>query len=186
MSKLLIRKYISEYNTLINNLNLSKILELKKMIIDTKKRKGIVYVFGNGGSLSTANHFAVDMTKNAKVKTISLSNDNLITCFSNDYGFDKWIKKSIEYYVKKPDLVIFLTVSGNSKNIVNALKLCKKKKIKTFSLTGHKNDNLSNKLSNNFLWINSMSYNAVEIIHNIILLTVVDLIIGNNAYTSKR
>ena len=128
MSKLLIRKYISEYNTLINNLNLSKILELKKMIIDTKKRKGIVYVFGNGGSLSTANHFAVDMTKNAKVKTISLSNDNLITCFSNDYGFDKWIKKSIEYYIKKPDLVILGDIQ--SPVSFSYYKISKKNKIK--------------------------------------------------------
>ena len=124
------------------------------------------------------------MTKNAKIKTISITNDNLITCFSNDYGFKKWMEKSIKYYVEKKDLVIFLSVSGNSKNILNALKFCNKNKIKTFSLTGHKKNNLTNKLSRKFIWVNSMSYNAVEITHNIILLTIVDLIIGKNKYSS--
>ena len=79
-----------------------------------------------------------------------------------------------------------MSVSGNSKNILNALKFCNKNKIKTFSLTGHKKNNLTNKLSRKFIWVNSMSYNAVEITHNIILLTIVDLIIGKNKYSSYR
>lgn len=83
-------------------------------------------------------------------------------------------------------MVIFLSVSGNSKNITNALKFCKKKKIKTFALTGHKKNNLSNKLSDKFIWINSMSYNAVEIIHSVILLTIIDLIIGKNKYSVNK
>ena len=47
------------------------------------------------------------MTKNANIETISLSNDNLITCFSNDYGFNDWIKKAIKFYVKKKILLFF-------------------------------------------------------------------------------
>ena len=118
------------------------------------------------------------MTKNAKVETISISNDNLITCFSNDYGFEHWIENGIKYYVKKNDYIIFISVSGKSKNIINAAKYCNKKKINFFASTGHKKNNLLNKLSNNFLWINSMSYNIVNIAHSIILLNIVDLIIG--------
>ncbi len=55
-----------------------------------------------------------------------------------------------------------------------------------FSLSGHKKNNLLNKMSKDFLWVNSMSYNAVEIIHSVILLNVIDLIIGKNIYSSKR
>ena len=186
MSKLILKKYIDEIEYLINSINLNDILSLKDKIVHTKKLKGRIFVFGNGGSSSTANHFAVDMTKNANIETISLSNDNLITCFSNDYGFNDWIKKAIKFYVKKKDFVIFLSVSGKSKNIINAIKYCKKYKISHFSLTGHKKDNPVNKLSKNYLWINSMSYNAVEIIHSVILLNIVDLIIGKNIYSSKR
>jgi len=78
------------------------------------------------------------MTKNANIETISFSNDNLITCFSNDYGFNNWMKKALKFYINKKDFVIFLSVSGKSKNIINAIKFCNKNKISHFSLTGHK------------------------------------------------
>lgn len=186
MSVALLKSYLNEVEFLTRSLDIDKILLLKKMILIPKKRNGKVFVFGNGGSISTANHFAVDLTKNAKIEAISVSNDNLITCFSNDYGFDNWIKNAIKYYVKKNDFIIFLSVSGKSKNMVNAIEYCNTKKINYFSLTGHKKNNLMNKISKNFLWVNSMSYNAVEILHSIILLNIVDLIIGKNIYSSKR
>lgn len=186
MTKKLLKNYLNEIEILIQSLDVNKILKLKEKIILSKKKSGKVFIFGNGGSISTANHFAVDMTKNAKIETISISNDNLITCFSNDYGFDNWIKNALAYYAKKSDLVIFLSVSGKSKNIINAAKYCQRKKINFFSLSGHKKNNLLNKMSKDFLWVNSMSYNAVEIIHSVILFNVVDLIIGKNIYSSKR
>jgi D-sedoheptulose 7-phosphate isomerase len=186
MSKSLLKKHLNEVESLITSLDLNNILLLKKKILKTKQKKARVYIFGNGGSSSSANHFAVDMTKNAKIETISSSNDNLITCLSNDYGFDNWIKSVIKFYVKKNDLIIFLSVSGTSKNIINAINYCNTKKISHFSLTGHKKNNKVNKISKNFLWINSMSYNAVETLHSIVLLNIVDLIIGKNIYSSKR
>jgi len=186
MSRILLKSYLNEVEFLTRSLDIDNILLLKKKILFQKKRNGKVFVFGNGGSISTANHFAVDLTKNAKIEAISVSNDNLITCFSNDYGFDNWIKNAIKYYVKKNDFIIFLSVSGKSKNMVNAIEHCNKKKINYFSLTGHKKNNLMNKISKNFLWVNSMSYNAVEILHSIILLNIVDLIIGKNIYSSNR
>lgn len=186
MSKTLLKKYLTEIEFLVKSLDLEDILHLKKKILMTKKKKGKVYIFGNGGSSATANHFAVDMTKNAKIQTISNSNDSLITCLSNDYGFNNWIKKTLMFYVKRNDLVIFLTVSGESKNIINAINYCKIKKITHFSLTGHKKNNTINKISKNYLWINSMSYNAVEIAHSVVLFNIVDLIIGKNIYLSNR
>ena len=101
MSVSLLKSYLNEVEFLTRSLDIDKILLLKKMILIPKKKNGKVFVFGNGGSISTANHFAVDLTKNAKIEAISVSNDNLITCFSNDYGFDNWIKNAIKYYVKK-------------------------------------------------------------------------------------
>jgi D-sedoheptulose 7-phosphate isomerase len=186
MSKNLLKNYLNEIESLTRSLDVNKILLLKKKILLHKKRGGRIFVFGNGGSISTVNHFAVDMTKNAKVETISISNDNLITCFSNDYGFDYWIKNALKYYVKKKDFVIFLSVSGKSKNILQGVKYCNIEKINHFSLTGHIKNNPINQISKDFLWINSMSYNAVEILHSIVLLNLVDLIIGKNVYSSNR
>jgi D-sedoheptulose 7-phosphate isomerase len=186
MSKSLLKFYLNEIELLIRSLDMDNILLLKKEISFHNKKKGRVFIFANGGNLSTANHFAVDMTKNAKIETISISNDNLITCFSNDYGFDYWIKNAIKYYVKKNDFIIFLSVSGKSRNIVNGIKYCNIRNINHFSLTGHNRNNSINRISKNFLWINSMSYNVVEILHSIILLNIVDLFIGKNIYSSKR
>jgi D-sedoheptulose 7-phosphate isomerase len=186
MSKKLLNKYLNHITELISNLKKDKILKLKNLILEIKRKKSKIIIFGNGGSISTANHFSVDLTKNAKIKCISISNDNFITCFANDYGFQNWMKKSIEYYADKKDLIIFLSVSGESKNILNAARYAIKRKIKCFSLTGHKKINSLNKICKNNIWINSMSYNAVEILHSIILLNIVDLIIGKNIYNSKR
>ncbi len=176
--------YKKKIISLINEIDPKKINELTKLILQKKKQKKKIFIFGNGGSASTANHFAVDMTKNAKVNVDSFSNDDLITCFANDYGYENWIANVIRYQGKKGDLVIFLSVSGNSQNLVNGIKYCKKKSIKTYSMTGSDKNNKLNKLADQFFWINSKSYNQVEMIHHIFLLTVVDVIIGRDVYTT--
>ena len=99
-----------------------------------------------------------------------------ITCFSNDYGFDKWIVRTLENYVDKGDLVILLSASGNSQNMINAAKHLNEKKINYYSLTGFKKNNRLNKVSKNYFWINSSSYNHVEVLQSIILLSVSDSI----------
>jgi len=175
--------YKNKVVNLIKEIDAEKINQLANLILK-KKIKNKIYIFGNGGSSSTANHFAVDMTKNAKVNVDSFSNDDLITCFSNDYGYENWIANVLRYQAKKKDLVIFVSVSGNSPNLVNGVKFCRKNSIDTFSLTGCNKNNKLNKLSNNFFWINSKSYNQVEIVHHMLLLTVVDVIIGRDVYTT--
>lgn len=185
IKKKLAKSYISNIQKLINDININEINNLSLIIKNTNKRKNNIFVFGNGGSSSTANHFANDMTKNAKVKTFSYSNDNLITCYSNDYGFDNWIKKVLEHYGNKNDLCIFISASGNSENVVRAAKFCKKLKIKSYSLTGFKKNNKLNKISDNKIWVSSNSYNQIEIIHHTILLLVVDVLIGRNNYKTN-
>jgi len=181
----LAKNYKTKLQSLLKNLDTKKINKLCEIIKDTSKREGNIFVFGNGGSSSTANHFANDMTKNAKIKTLSFSNDNLITCYSNDYGFENWIKKALEHYAKPNDLAIFISVSGNSENVVRGAKFCKSKKIKSYSLTGLKKTNKLNSISDNFFWINSSSYNQIEIIHHMILLVSVDILIGRDSYKTN-
>jgi|TARA_Y100000590_G_scaffold344944_1_gene394476 Phosphoheptose isomerase len=177
-----IKNYKIDIVELLEQLQDNKINDLKNRIINTKRKKGKVYIFGNGGSASTANHVAVDLTKNAKIKSISVSNDNLISCFSNDYSFDDWMAKYANYFVEKNDFIILLSASGNSKNILNLAKYCKKKLIPFFSLTGLKKNNRLNNISKNKIWIKSNSYNQIELIHFTILAIVIDLIIGKKSY----
>ena len=104
-----------------------------------KSKKGKILIFGNGANISNSSHFATDMTKNGKINVQVFNDPNLITCFANDYGFDNWIKKTIEYYGNKNDLIILLSASGESKNLINAAKYCKKKKrYMSYQLCGFK------------------------------------------------
>lgn len=164
----------------------NKIIEVKKKLLNIKKRNKKVIIFGNGGSAAIASHFSVDLTKNAKIRSINFNESDLITCFSNDYGYENWIKKSIEYYYDKGDLIIAISSSGSSKNILNACKYAKEKKLNLITLTGKNINNPVSKLGNINFFIDSKSYNHIENCHQFILLCLVDLIIGKKNYPSNR
>ena len=138
--KAFINKYFKEFLTVINldDKKTGFILELSEKILKTKKNKGTVFIFGNGGSSSTASHIATDLVKNAGINSLSLHDTAYLTCLTNDYGYDKWIKKSIEYHIDKKDLIILISSSGNSPNMIEAAKEANKRKIPLYTLTGMK------------------------------------------------
>lgn len=164
--------YIKKFSKLLDDINLKKVENLSNKIISAKKNK--ILIFGNGAGASIASHFSNDLSNTTKIKTLSFDNSAHLTCYANDYGFENWVKKTIEIYAEKRDLIILISASGNSKNMINASKFCKKKKLNFFSLTGFKKNNLLNKNSKNHIWINSNSYNEVELAQLFILLSIVD------------
>ena len=151
--------------------NLKKSIELIK---EVKKKKSKIILFGNGGSSSIANHVAIDFCKVANIKALTFNESNLITCFSNDYGYENWMKKSLEFHLNSNDLVIFISSSGTSKNHVIAAKFCKKKRVKLITLTGFSKSNPLKKLGNVNFWVNSKNYNHIEMAHHIILVFLAD------------
>ena len=156
---------------------LNKIIKIKNLIIKTKKNKSRILIFGNGGSAAIASHISVDLTKNIKVKAMNFNEADLITCFaSNDYGYEKWIEKTIEFYADKNDILILISSSGKSKNMINACKAAREKISKIITLTGNKKNNPLSKLGDINLWVDSNIYNHIENIHQIWLLTICDLI----------
>ena len=171
-------------NIELNSKTISKIIGIIKKLKNTKKK---VIIYGNGGSASTASHFSTDLTKNARVKCINFNESNLITCFSNDYGFENFVSQALKEFSSKGDVVILLSVSGESKNLLKAADFCKKNKLKLITLTGKKKTNsLIKRNSNGYnIFINSKSYNIVEICHHIILLSIVDCVIGKKEYGTE-
>ena len=182
-------KFLNEYYEdvikSIQNLDKDKINSICELIKNTSDNGGTVYIAGNGGSASTASHISTDLTKNAKVKAMTFNDANLITCFSNDYGYENWLSAAVRYYVKPKDLVILLSVSGESKNLLNAANLCNKEKIKFVTITGAKKDNSLSKKGNINYWINSKAYNIVETVQMLILVSIIDKIIGRSEYSSN-
>jgi len=163
-----------------------KLINLKKIFITTKKNRKKILIFGNGGSAAIASHFSVDLTKNAKIRCVNYNEPDLITCFSNDFGYERWVEMAIKYYGNKGDVLIVISSSGKSKNMINACIAARKKKFsKIITLTGHLVNNPVKKLGDINLWVNSKAYNYVENIHQFWLLSLVDLVIGKKNYLPK-
>ena len=183
-----LEKYFSDLSkTIIPDTEcLQKLYLVKDLFISTSKKKGKILIFGNGGSSAIASHVSVDLTKNARIRTVNFNESDLITCFSNDYGYDRWIEKAIDFYVDKKDIVVLISSSGRSKNMINACKAARKKRIKVISFTGHSKNNPLSKTGNVNLWVNSKAYNFIENTHQIWLLGICDLIIGKRVYSAKR
>jgi D-sedoheptulose 7-phosphate isomerase len=156
---------------------LNNLIKVKNILLSAKKKNSRVFIFGNGGSSAIASHTTVDLTKNIKIKAMNFNEASLITCFSNDYGYEKWIEKCIEFYADKGDVVILISSSGKSKNMLNACKAARRKKIaKIITLTGAKKNNPLSKLGDINMWVDSNIYNHIENTHQVWLLSVCDLI----------
>tara|TARA_B100001123_G_C15139525_1_gene958915 strand:+ start:421 stop:990 length:570 start_codon:yes stop_codon:yes gene_type:complete len=183
-----VKKYLDDFSLLVksNNEIIDKITQAKDILVNAKKNNAKIMICGNGGSAAIASHVSVDLTKNAKIRSVNFNEADLITCLSNDYGYERWVEKAIDFYADKNDILILISSSGKSQNMINACKAAKNKKIaKIITFTGHDKNNPLSQLGDINFWIDSKSYNFVENIHQIWLLTIVDLIIGKREYPAK-
>ena len=105
-----VNKYLKDFSSLVspNDEIIKKIILIKNHLLEVKKNNSKVMIFGNGGSAAIASHVSVDLTKNAGVRTVNYNEADLLTCFSNDYGYEKWIEKSIDFYADQKDTLINL------------------------------------------------------------------------------
>jgi D-sedoheptulose 7-phosphate isomerase len=182
--------FLKNYNKDITDLvsksskDFKNIIKIKNLFMNAKKKNKII-LCGNGGSAATSSHVAVDLSKNANIRAINFNEADLITCLSNDYGYENWISSAINLYANKGDILVLLSCSGSSPNIVKAAKMAKKNKIKLITFTGkNKNNPLANNNKGGInIWINSKAYNQIEIMHHMILLTIIDLCIGKKVYS---
>ena len=185
MDKKFLQNYFKDIKELVepDNTNLEQLVQVKQKLIQVNDLGHKTLIFGNGGSAAMASHFSVDLTKNGNIRCVNFNESDLITCFSNDYGFEKWIEKAIDFYADKGDVLILISSSGKSPNIINACKAARGKKISTIiTFTGHEKNNPVSELGDINFWINSKAYNFIENIHQVWLLSIVDLIIGKREY----
>lgn len=173
-----LEKYFSDLSKTIepDTQSLKKLYLVKDYFISTSRKKGKILIFGNGGSSAIASHVSVDLTKNARIRTVNYNESDLITCFSNDYGYENWVQKALSFNADKGDMLICISSSGNSKNIINGAKFAKKIGCKVITLTGFDKKNKVRKIGDVNLWVDSKNYNIVEMTHHIWLLTIVDYI----------
>lgn len=181
--KSFIKDYLERYRRSLIETDVSEeLVRMKEMLLEVKARCNKAIVAGNGGSASIASHVAVDFTKQAGIRTVNFNEADLITCFANDYGYENWVSKAIEFYGDKGDVVILISSSGNSVNMVNAANTAKKFGMKVIAFTGFNENNPLKQCGDLNFWVESRAYNVVENTHQIWLLMVCDLIIGKAEY----
>ena len=182
-----INNYLQDFIELLqpNDESTDELVKVRNMLLEVSSKNKKVLIFGNGGSAAIASHFSVDLTKNAKLRCLNFNEASLITCFANDYGFENWAEKAIDFYGDEGDLLIVISSSGLSKNMINAVNAAKKGKFSSvITLSGFSKDNPLNQLGDVNLWVDSKAYNFVENIHQIWLLAIVDLVIGKREYSA--
>lgn len=178
------KNIFNEIDKLLTQTDFRSLEKISKSLISINKKNKKVIIFGNGGSAAISSHVSVDLTKNAKIRCINFNEADLLTCFSNDYGYQKVYSKALEFYADRGDAVIIISSSGKSKNMLEAAKICKKRKLLLYTLTGFSDKNPLKKMGNLNLWVNSRGYNIIENIHQIWLLSIVDRIIGKTEYSA--
>jgi D-sedoheptulose 7-phosphate isomerase len=144
-----------------------------------KKSNNKIYFFGNGASAAFANHMALDFSKNGGILSYSLSDSSLLTALSNDYSYDDACVEFLKINkIDKNDLVVTISSSGNSKNIINVIDYCSEKDINTLSLSGLKPDNSSIRKSKFAIFVPAYTYGIVECCHQVIVHAILDKFMG--------
>ena len=144
------QEYVKNLKDRLSEIAIDEIFNASELILKTIKSDKYIYVCGNGGSGAIADHYVCDFFKqlskytNLKAKIKSLNSDQyLISAISNDISYKEIFKIQVERYFKRGDILILISSSGNSENIKNVLKFCKKNKIKTIGFSNFNGGYLS-------------------------------------------
>lgn len=179
-------EYFERYRQSIFGTDVSRqLVELKDLLKSTNAAGKKTIIAGNGGSAAIASHCAVDFTKNAGIRCINFNEADLITCFANDYGYERWLEKALEFYADDGDLVILISSSGKSANMVRAAEYARRRGWMLVTFTGFGADNRLKSQGKLNFWVDSRAYNIIEMTHQIWLLAVCDLIIGSAEYQAS-
>ena len=173
--------YFSELVERLSDSGQESLIEAADLLVATRETGRKAIVVGNGGSAAIASHVAIDLTKSAGIRTVNFNESSLLTCFANDYGYDRWVDNALRLYADVGDLLILISSSGESANIVNGAIKGASMGLKIFTLSGFEKDNRLRSIGDVNLWTDSHSYNVVENVHQIWLLAIVDYLVANQA-----
>jgi len=163
-----IQNYSLEFFKVTNSISVEKVVTLIEILRNCLIEERQIFVVGNGGSASNASHFATDLSKGGsdavgkRFKCMSL-NDNVswMTALANDYDYDEIFVGQLRNFANPQDLLIGLSVSGDSPNVVKAMNWAKENGLSTFALTGARRGKIT-EIADDCLVINSDHYGRVE------------------------
>ena len=135
------KRYIDYLTTVLKNIDTKEIGIFTKTLLEARTRGATIFFVGNGGSSATASHFANDLAIGCNdydkpFRVISL-NDNIpiLTAIGNDFGYEEIFVRQLQVYGNRGDVIVGISASGNSQNLINAFEYAKSVSIKTVALT---------------------------------------------------
>lgn len=169
-------EYLNQLKKILESLNLEDLNNIIDSLLKAYRENKQVFVMGNGGSAVLASHFACDLSKGTlndvyddeekRFRVISLTdNIALMTAYSNDLDYEHVFSQQLKNLVNTGDIVMGISASGNSKNVVNAINLAKKNKATTIALLGFDGGKLRD-LVDFKIWVNNNNYGMVEDVHS--------------------
>lgn len=177
-----IANHLIEHTQAVNDIRVAEIRSVSDYFINTVKNDGTIYVCGNGGSAMDACHFVAELVARFEkerhpLKAICLNtNIATLTAISNDYDFQDVFMRQVQAFVSEKDLVIGLTTSGNSENVVRALKFAKALNAKTVSFTGNHENMLVDEVSDYVFKVRSKRTAIIQECHIMVLHIIAKLI----------
>ena len=150
-------------------------------ILKSLQNNGKIIIFGNGGSAADAQHFAAEFIgrfekERDAIPAIALTTDSsIITSLANDYSFDKIFERQCEALIQPNDIIFVLSTSGNSPNVINGVKVAKKKNIISIGLLGNNGGNLKDHLTIPII-VTSNSTPRIQEVHRIILHAICQIV----------
>jgi D-sedoheptulose 7-phosphate isomerase len=178
--------YFDSYQRFLSDREvIPKLIEVADMMKTANQSGRKIVIAGNGGSASIASHCAVDFSKNAGIRCITFNDASLVTCLANDYGYEQWLQHALRIYADKGDLIVLISSSGKSPNILKAAEYARNNGYSLVTFTGFDSANPLRQLGHVNFWVDSHAYNIVEMTHHIWLLAMCDLVIGNSVYPAS-
>jgi len=137
-----------------------------------------LFFIGNGGSAGISSHMATDYSKNGGIRATALNDGSAITCLGNDYGYEHIFEKQLEWHARAGDILIAISSSGRSKNILNGVRAVRERDCIVYTLSGFAPDNPLRAMGDLNFYLASKEYGFVEVGHLTLLHSVLDIQMG--------
>jgi D-sedoheptulose 7-phosphate isomerase len=141
-----------------------------------RRRRGAIYLIGNGASASMASHLAADLAKNAAVHTEVFSDLALITAVSNDLGYEQVFSHPLSVRARAGDMLVAISSSGRSANVLEAVRLARRRRLSIVTLTAMSPDNPLRRLGAYNFFVEATTYGMAETCHAALLHHWMDLV----------
>lgn len=164
---------LQNYKDCVEAINTDKLTMLKRLVTNAHS----IIILGNGGSNAISCHIAQDYTKVLGITTQCFGDSSRLSCYANDYGWENAYAKFLDHMSDPDTLVILISSSGNSQNILNAAEYCKEYSLPMITMSGFDINNklktLYEKNSELHFYVNSTDYGIVECMHELILHSII-------------